>query len=250
MSEENAPNSGADGFRASARNQRTGLLVVGAIGAIVLGFALGFLARIPLDDASTHTPEAGSVDVGFAQDMSVHHSQAVEMSAIALANTDDPAVRGLAYDILTTQQNQLGQMQGWLNLWDQPLLPSGGYMGWMDSGHTSSGHTSSGHGDHADSGHGSSGHESGSMAKMPGMATSEEISALRRATGVAGDVQFLQLMLRHHEGGLPMMEYGAQHASESVVRQLAQTMVDTQKSESVLMTDMLSERGASPLPMN
>lgn len=240
---KDASPSGVGGIRATARSQRTGLLVVGVIGAIVLGFALGFLARIPLDDVSTHTPEAGSVDVGFAQDMSVHHSQAVEMSAIALANTDDPAVRGLAYDILTTQQNQLGQMQGWLNLWDQPLLPSGGYMGWMDGGHMDSGH-----GDH---GSGASGdHESGSMAKMPGMATSDEISALRQATGVAGDVQFLQLMLRHHQGGLPMMEYGAQHASERVVRQLAQTMVNTQQSESTLMTDMLAERGATPLPMN
>ncbi|MFE7422680.1 DUF305 domain-containing protein [Rhodococcus sp. NPDC057529] len=220
-------------------SQRTALLVIGLIGAIALGFALGFLARLPLEDSGTPVPEAGSVDVGFAQDMSVHHSQAVEMSAIALANATDPAVRSLAYDILTTQQNQLGQMQGWLALWDQPALPSGGYMGWMGSEH-SDGHT---HGT-AENSH------MGSMSKMPGMASSEDMAALRQATGPAVDVLYLQLMLRHHQGGLPMMEYAAQHASEDAVRSLAQTMVDTQQSEATVMTNMLTAKGAAPLPMN
>jgi uncharacterized protein (DUF305 family) len=57
-------------------------------------------------------------------------------------------------------------------------------------------------------------------------------------------------MLRHHQGGLPMMEYAAQHASEDAVRSLAQTMVDTQQSESTVMTNMLTAKGAAPLPMN
>jgi uncharacterized protein (DUF305 family) len=236
------PDADADneGDPAPARpGQRTALLVIGLIGAIALGFALGFLARLPLEDTGTAVPEAGSVDVGFSQDMSVHHSQAVEMSAIALTNATDPAVRSLAYDILTTQQNQLGQMQGWLTLWDQPALPSGGYMGWMKSEH------SDGH----DHGSTESAHM-GSMTKMPGMASSEDMAALRQATGPAVDVLYLQLMLRHHQGGLPMMEYAAQHASEDAVRGLAQTMVDTQQSEATVMTNMLTAKGAAPLPMN
>lgn len=244
--DETASGDAADsrrGFRSAVREQRTGLLIVGLIGAIVVGFVLGFLARIPLEDSSSNTPGAGSVEVGFAQDMIVHHSQAVEMAAIALSNTTDPAIRGLAYDILTTQQNQIGQMQGWLHLWDQPLLPTGGHMGWMESGH-GDGHGGGHHGTASTEG------ESGSMTKMPGMATSEEISALRQATGVAADVQFLQLMLRHHQGGLPMMEYAAEHASVPAVRQLAEKMVATQQNESDLMTSMLAERGAQPLPMN
>ncbi|MDJ0110855.1 DUF305 domain-containing protein, partial [Rhodococcus erythropolis] len=53
-----------------------------------------------------------------------------------------------------------------------------------------------------------------------------------------------------HEGGLPMMEYAAADATEGPVRSLAQTMVNTQQSESKLMTDMLAARGAVPLPMN
>ncbi|QNG18257.1 DUF305 domain-containing protein [Rhodococcus triatomae] len=246
-----ADDTDTDDARRAPRSQRTALLVVGLLGAIVLGFAIGVLARIPLGDDGV--PGADSVDVGFSQDMSVHHNQAVEMSAIAMTTAVDPAVRNLAYDILTTQQNQIGQMQGWLAMWDQPALPTGGYMGWMtegNGGHGAHGDESTGHGAQEDpdsAGHGTS---EGPMNRMPGMATSEDLAALRQASGTDVDVLFLQLMLRHHEGGLPMMEYGAQYASESVVRNIAQKMVDTQTSESELMTSMLAQRGAVPLPLN
>lgn len=217
--------------------RRRALLILGLVAAVAIGFLLGFLTRIPLEDSPPATPAAGSVDVGFAQDMTVHHSQAIEMATVALTVSGDQRVRNLAYDILTTQQNQVGQMQGWLSLWGQPLLPTGDYMTWMteESGHD----------------HGSTSHSDGGGAgRMPGMATSEDLANLRRATGPELDVLFLQLMLRHHEGGLPMMEYGAQYAGQPAVRTLAQTMVDTQTSESELMTSMLAERGAQPLPMN
>jgi uncharacterized protein (DUF305 family) len=225
-------------------NRRT-LLVLAAVAVLAVGFLLGFLARIPLEDSRPADPTAGSVDVGFCQDMTVHHNQAIEMAAIAVTSSQDQYVRNLAYDILTTQQNQLWQMEGWLTMWGQPPLPSGPYMAWMsDHGGHSHGATSDEH-DDSENMTGSAG-----MTMMPGMASSEDLANLRAATGVEQDVLFLQLMLRHHEGGLPMMEYGAQYASESVVRGLAQKMVDTQTSESQLMTSMLAERGAEPLPMN
>lgn len=225
----------------NVRSQRTALAVLGLIAAIAVGFGLGFLANQFLHDEQPATPVAGSVDVGFAQDMTVHHNQAVEMAAIAIANAEDPMVRDLAYDILTTQQNQIGQMTGWLSLWNQPLLPTGDYMTWMDSGHDMSGHGTSPSG---------TAEQQSGMATMPGMASSEDMAALRQARGAAADVLFLQLMLRHHEGGLHMMEYGAQYADVPTVRDLAQTMVDTQQSESHRMTQLLTEKGAAPLPMN
>ena len=219
--------------------------MLAAVAVLAVGFLLGFLARIPLEDSRPADPTAGSVDVGFCQDMTVHHNQAIEMAAIAVTSSQDQYVRNLAYDILTTQQNQVGQMEGWLTMWGQPPLPSGPYMAWMsDHGGHSHGATSDEH-DDSENMTGSAG-----MTMMPGMASSEDLANLRAATGVEQDVLFLQLMLRHHEGGLPMMEYGAQYASESVVRGLAQKMVDTQTSESQLMTSMLAERGAEPLPMN
>jgi ABC-type multidrug transport system fused ATPase/permease subunit len=83
---------------------------------------------------------------------------------------------------------------------------------------------------------------------MPGMATSEELARLRALSGEELDVYFLQLMLRHHQGGLPMAEYAVEHATVPVVATLAQTMVDGQEYEIGLMESMLAERGAEPLP--
>ncbi|MGC0363176.1 uncharacterized protein (DUF305 family) [Rhodococcus sp. 27YEA15] len=244
MDRPDTPVAAAD---ASKPSQRTALLIIGLIGAIAVGFALGSLTNLLAPDgkSSLTVPASDSVDVGFSQDMSVHHSQAVEMASIALTKSTDNDVRTLAYDILTTQQNQLGMMQAWLTMWNQPLSKVGPYMAWMSSG-AGSGHNS--HGTTAtmtmDDGH------SEPVDTMPGMASPQDMTDLRGAAGPELDVLFLQLMLRHHEGGLPMMEFAEDQASESVVRNLAKTMVVTQDGESKLMTDMLTARGAVPLPMN
>ena len=42
----------------------------------------------------------------------------------------------------------------------------------------------------------------GGTALMPGMATEEELANLRSLSGTAFDVEFLRLMIRHHQGGL------------------------------------------------
>ncbi|NNH70347.1 DUF305 domain-containing protein [Nocardia uniformis] len=218
-------------------SQRTALLILGVIGVLLIGFALGVFVRIPLDGRSDPAPSA--VDIGFSQDMSVHHTQAVEMSAVALSNSTDPAVKGLAYDILTTQQNQAGRMQAWLQLWDEPLLPSGGYMGWITGTEGSSHH-----------GGGQNEQHTGPVPAMPGMATQAELNKLREATGPALDVMFLQLMLRHHQGGMAMIEFAADRAETNGVRALAASMVKTQQGEAELIAQMLTDRGASALPMN
>lgn len=220
-----------------ARSQRTALAVLGVIAAIAIGFGLGFLANQLLHD-DTVTPTADSVDVGFSQDMIEHHNQAIEMSAVAIANASDPLVRDFAYDLLTTQQNQVGMMTGWLTLWNQPAAATGDHMAWMDDGHEAGGHGA----------HGTSAPESAGSAQMPGMASSEELAALRQARGPESDVLFLQLMLRHHQGGLGMMEYAAANADVPAVRNLAQQMVNAQEGESARMTQMLAEKGAAPLP--
>ncbi|MGA9869578.1 MAG: DUF305 domain-containing protein [Rhodococcus sp. (in: high G+C Gram-positive bacteria)] len=220
----------------SVRNQKTALLVLGIVAAVAIGFALGFLTRTTVFSGGDSAPAADSVDVGFAQDMSVHHNQAIDMSAVALTNAADPLVRNLAFDMLTSQQNQVGQMQGWLAIWDRAPLGTDGYMGWMAGD------------EHAHSMTSMTSDEGGPVEAMPGMASTEELAALRAATGPQVDVMFLQLMLRHHEGGLSMIEYAASRAETPALVRLAESMMSTQESEATLMKQMLAERGSEPLP--
>jgi uncharacterized protein (DUF305 family) len=94
----------------------------------------------------------------------------------------------------------------------------------------------------------SSGAAAAEVPLMPGMATDSEISTLQGLTGAASDTYFLQLMIRHHQGGVPMMQYAAEHATSPVVRNFASKMAQSQESEISVMTQMLAERGAQPLP--
>jgi uncharacterized protein (DUF305 family) len=189
--------------------------------------------------ASTQS-EGGTVDVGFAQDMSVHHRQAVQMASLARDRSTDPAIRSIAFDIETNQLQQIGQMQGWLSLWNAAALPTGRYMTWMTDAESIPGMAGMGH----------SGGSSGvaGVTTMPGMASPADLEQLRAASGAQFDVLFLQLMLRHHQGGAPMARYAEQHSETAQVRNLAEKMVISQSAESDYMTQLITQRGAQPLP--
>jgi uncharacterized protein (DUF305 family) len=206
---------------------RAVLLAVIGVGLLLLGGGLAVALGI---GRGPDAPAADSVDVGFSRDMAAHHLQGVEMANVALEQSTDPAVRGLAFDIGTTQTNQVGRMQGWLALWG--YSPTGGeVMAWMGDG-----------------GHG--GHDMGGMDGdlMPGMATEEELADLRELSGSEFDVEFLRLMIRHHQGGLDMALSAAEDGETSVVRNLARSIADSQTAESDLMVGMLTDRGGTPLP--
>ncbi len=205
------------------------LVVAGSVLAVLLlGASAGLLVQLPDREVAQPAPE--SVDVGFSQDMTVHHQQAALMAGWARERAQDPRIRLIGYDIETSQLRQIGIMQGWLSLWDAALLPMDGHMAWMapESGHAHGG------GD--------------TVAVMPGMASGEELARLREASGRKFDVLFLQLMTRHHQGGIPMMADAAERAQVPQVRYLASKMLGTQDTEIDLMTSMLAEFGAQSLP--
>jgi uncharacterized protein (DUF305 family) len=215
-----------------ARWIRPALAVVAVVGLLLLGAAGGLLVGMP-GSTGQSVPATGSVDVGFAQDMTVHHEQAVTMASWQRDHTADPVLHQLAADIEATQTSQIGRMQGWLELWGAPALPVGaGHMAWM---------TEASH-DHTPT-------PGVGVATMPGMASGEELAALRAATGRELDVLFLQLMLRHHQGGAGMLEYAAERAAEPQVRNLAAQMLRSQTGESDYLRQLLAERGGQPLPL-
>ena len=123
-------------------------------------------------------------------------------------------------------------MAGWLQAWGLTPTSSQPVMGWMDED------SHAGHGDMPETADG---------ALMPGMATREELTRLKGMEGEDAEVYFLQLMIRHHVGGVPMAEAAVESAAEPQVRRLAQSILDSQGVETETMTAMLQERGAEPL---
>lgn len=206
-----------------------GLAVLVAISLLVAGGAIAVIFGLG-SAASDTAPSESSVDVGFSRDMTAHHRQAVEMASWVRDHTTDPTVRILAFDIENTQLTQIGQLQGLLVAWNRPQF-GGERMAWM---------------------HGSGDHMAGMQIQpnglMPGMATDAEMATLQTLSGEALDVYFLQLMLRHHQGGVPMAQYAAEHAGTAGVREIAAGMAKAQANEIVQMEQMLRERNASPLP--
>ena len=78
-------------------------------------------------------------------------------------------------------------------------------------------------------------------------ASAAEMDRLVNLTGKRLDVEFLRLMTRHHEGGLPMAKDAATHARTAYVRNAARTMILDQQREIDQMRLLLQARGASPV---
>lgn len=194
------------------------------LAALVIAATSGWLLRG--GSASRAGVGESSVDAGFARDMSTHHTQAVTMANYERDNTTNSALQVLAYDIETSQQFQLGEMQGWLDAWGYNRESAQQQMSWMSGMHMSV----------------------GSNGLMPGMATPEQMNGLQTLQGNALDVQFLQLMIHHHQGGLPMASYALAHAKTTFVRDMAQSIYNGQTAEIVEMEQLLRQLGASPLP--
>jgi len=174
-------------------------------------------------------PGDASADAGFARDMATHHAQAVEMSFVIRDETSDPELRALAYDIIVTQSTQRGVFMGWLQEWGLPQSSQQPRMAWMP-GH-----------DHRHA------PEPGAPL-MHGMASDASLRQLRESTGVAAEILFLQLMIRHHEGGVIMARAVEGRASRASVIQMARSIDSGQRVEIVLMSEMLAKRDAQPLP--
>ncbi|KHO18899.1 DUF305 domain-containing protein [Mycolicibacterium setense] len=194
-----------------------GRRVLRAVATAVIAAALGAALCAAVIDRDHPRPQVlSALEIGFAQDMTAHHQQAVTMADMLAADAS-PEVTALAEQIRFTQLVEIGQMTGWLQL--AGAAPSSTQpMTWMtDHG--------SAHHDHA--------------VAMPGTATPDELARLQRSTGPDNETQFLTLMTRHHQGGIAMASYAFQRTGNDTVRRAASIMVTEQTEEIQLMTLML-----------
>ncbi|RSM98800.1 DUF305 domain-containing protein [Nonomuraea sp. WAC 01424] len=186
---------------------------------------------------SAGPPGDESLEAGFARDMQAHHAQAVQMALIVRDRTTDREVRTLAYDIATTQQQQIGQMYAWLDVWGLPQASAEPRMAWMRQGHQNM--PGMGSAQMSKMGQGS--------VQMPGMATREQLKQLEQASGKEAEILFLRLMIPHHQGGVQMAQ-AAQGSGQPQVRRMAGSILAAQKAEVELMRGMLAARGAAESP--
>ncbi len=187
--------------------------------ALILAGAVGW--RVGRAQGEESTPKAGSVDVGFFQDMSTHHDQAIAMSHIYLDHGTDPLLRQLATEIAIYQAQEMGMMGEYLHQWRQTESITETSMAWMGMPTP--------------------------RDQMFGLATPAEMSALVAARGAELDDQFTRLMILHHAGGIHMAEYAVDHADNADVRRWAEGMAHAQRSDIGEMNRWRTTHGLAPV---
>jgi uncharacterized protein (DUF305 family) len=187
------------------------------VAGLILGSLLGFAGGVTVGKAggASSTPADNSPEAGFARDMSAHHAQAVAMGVIAQQRATTVAVRGLGGDIALTQQAQIGMMDQWLRGWKLNLNSSRQPMAWMPDGQNA-----------LDNG------------LMPGMATPEEMKALEDARGIEVDRLFIKMMIKHHLGGIHMVDGILKQSDNPDVKWLAESMKNGQQREITALQDL------------
>jgi uncharacterized protein (DUF305 family) len=180
-----------------------------AIALLVLSAALGFVVG-----NNTALADPNDTDVGFLQDMRVHHEQAVQMGLIYL-NTDgtDPALRTIAREIVVGQNIEIGRMIQLLRDFGKSEVNETDIaMTWMG--------------------------EPIAVDRMPGLATDDDLIALSSAQGSEADAMFVKLMSAHHEGGIHMADMAASMAGTDEVKLMAKQIAGSQREEIVEMAQL------------
>ena len=199
--------------------RRQWMALVGAMS--FLGFAIGLMGGV--EWAKPSRPAATSVDVGFLQDMSSHHEQAIQMSLLEMRRGQDPTARSFAEEIHYLQAYEIGAMERQLDEWGYSRQNRSSLaMTWM--------------------------RDDTPVDQMPGLASTAEVDKLATVNGAAADALFIRLMQDHHRGGIAMADYAAKNAKNAFVREIAARMARVQRLEINEMDGALKRAGLDPNP--
>jgi uncharacterized protein (DUF305 family) len=147
-------------------------------------------------------------DVAFAQNMIMHHRQALELAALAGSRTGRAEVKAIADSVSASQAPEVDLMTRWLGAWGAPVPED---MSQMDM--------------------------SGSM---PGMQSLADMTRLAGLSGTAFDQQFLTMMKDHHEGAITMARQQLGAGSDAEAKNLASQVIVEQGAEIGLIRNLLT----------
>ncbi|MCG5218440.1 DUF305 domain-containing protein [Streptosporangium sp. KLBMP 9127] len=142
------------------------------------------------------SPAANAADVRFMRDMVIHHRQALDLSLLAPSRAESGALKRLAARITDVQGLEISMMTTWLREQGQKVPEH--------------------HAAHGD---------------MPGMATPEQIEALKAADGADFDRLYVKLMTAHHLGAITMATEVLTKGSHFRVLELAEDVSVSQAAE-------------------
>ena len=182
------------------------------------------------DPAPVSVTAPNAVDIGFAQSMLLHHTQAIQM-AMLVQGSPIEEVRQLAQSILINQTHEAGLMRGWLSAWNAPMAVGGAPMAWVEQVEQFKAIEDVQYASQCKANGGA----------MPGMASPAELEALRLAPGAAQQRLFLSLMKAHHEAALPMAGFAYRNGQSSLIKGFARTLIKEQAAEVAWMDKRLAQ---------
>jgi len=147
--------------------------------------------------------EFSTMDIMFAQMMIPHHEQAVSMSETALKKSRNQGILKLSRQIKSLQSSEKSQLTYWLKATGSSMT--------MD-------------------------HD----MSMSGMLTVKELASLKRLTGTQFDRTFLQLMIKHHQGALEMLDL-ISDSKNAEAKALAKAIKSAQSKEITSMKLLLNK---------
>jgi len=164
------------------------------------------------------------------QGMIMHHAQAIEMTALIAARTQNNHLQSLGARISHSQSDEIAFMKRWLTARGESTSMSMHETKGMDmSKHSMD----------------ISGDMSGHSMMMPGMLTSKQMEALKNAKGNDFDQLFLSGMIQHHNGALIMVKDLFDTPSTGQDAELFNFVTDVdsgQRAEIKIMQTMLEKK--------
>ena len=143
-----------------------------------------------------------AADVDFMQGMIIHHYQAFLMSEMATSRTNNQTILDLAGRIDISQQDEISFMENWL----------------LDMSQTVPDPSKSNQMHHH---------------KMMGMATPEQMQQLSQSASTDFDRMYLNLMIKHHEGAIDMVDRLNEYPGSAYDPQLYEFVSDLTNDQAV-----------------
>lgn len=188
-------------------------LILFVITFVSISLGLGFvIGRDTNNDSGmgmnhgAHTTKIGGNEAMFLQMMIPHHQQAIVISDLAIAISENENILKLANQIKGAQAPEIARMKSWLKAAGLGEGP----------GH--------------------------SMHAMAGMLSDSQLQQLESSTGKEFDRQFLSGMIAHHEGAVAMVGM-IENSSDSKLRDFGKQISRSQTDEIEVMKQLLKGIG-------